>query len=145
MKFSTTSEEEVSINLTPLIDVVFLLLIFFMISTTFQKETKLDLSLPTANSISKPIESITNIVLAIDSVGRYNVATDLKGEQSEFKATAPEDLKKQLHSLFDQHPDGTLVIKADSKTPHESVVFCLDAARKIGLKKVRFAAEAGSS
>lgn len=145
MKFSTTSEEEVSINLTPLIDVVFLLLIFFMVSTTFQKETKLDLSLPTANSSSKPIEGITNIVLAIDSVGRYNVAIELKGQQSELKVTAPQDLAKQLQILFDQHPDGTLVIKADGQTPHESVVFCLDAARKIGLKKVRFAAEAGPS
>ncbi|MEO1866248.1 MAG: biopolymer transporter ExbD, partial [Pseudomonadota bacterium] len=106
---------------------------------------KLDLSLPTANSSSKPIEGITNIVLAIDSVGRYNVAIDSKGQQSELKATAPQDLAKQLQILFDQHPDGTLVIKADGQTPHESVVFCLDAARKIGLKKVRFAAEAGSS
>ena len=59
MKFSVPETEEVSINLTPLIDIVFLLLIFFMVSTTFQRETELEIALPeaSAEASSEPVVS----------------------------------------------------------------------------------------
>ena len=82
MKFSRQRPEEVSVNLTPLIDVVFLLLIFFMVSTTFTKETQLEIDLPGANGNAqeKPVE---HIEIQISAEGVYHLNGEPIADSSE--------------------------------------------------------------
>ena len=73
MKFSRSSQEEVTINLTPLIDIVFLLLIFFMVSTTFSKESQLRIRLPDASPDSEIEQRPSRLVVAITKSGDYSI------------------------------------------------------------------------
>lgn len=132
MNFRRQNSEEVSINLTPLIDVVFLLLIFFMVSTTFTKETHIDLELPTSintqtsdNNLS--LEVIVNASGGFIVNGQALVQSNL------------ETLIKALQIEMNGMNAPALIIVADGKAPHQSVVYALDAAGQLGLEKVRMA------
>jgi biopolymer transport protein ExbD len=141
MKFATPVAEEVSINLTPLIDIVFLLLIFFMISTTFQRETELEIALPEASAKTQALGVVSAAVLEIDSNGLYRLGTRADGKSSEMISMNPARLSETLRGISTKHGTTTLIIKADAKTSHQAVVRALDAAQKAGLKKIKFAAE----
>ena len=141
MKFATPVAEEVSINLTPLIDIVFLLLIFFMISTTFQRETELEIALPEASANTQALGVVSAAVLEIDSNGLYRLGTRADGKSSEMISVNPARLSETLRGISAKHGTTTLIIKADAKTSHQAVVRALDAAQKAGLKKIKFAAE----
>ena len=141
MKFSTPVTEEVSINLTPLIDIVFLLLIFFMVSTTFQRETELEIALPEASAKTKVTEVASAVVLEIDSDGVYRLGIRADGEWSEVISVSADKLSETLDGISTKHETTTLIIKADAKTRHQAVVRALDAAQRAGLKKIKFAAE----
>jgi biopolymer transport protein ExbD len=141
MKFATPVAEEVSINLTPLIDIVFLLLIFFMISTTFQRETELEIALPEASAKTQALGVVSAAVLEIDSNGLYRLGTRADGKSSEMISVNPARLSETLQGISTKHGTTTLIIKADAKTSHQAVVRALDAAQKAGLKKIKFAAE----
>lgn len=141
MKFATPVAEEVSINLTPLIDIVFLLLIFFMISTTFQRETELEIALPEASAKAQALGVVSAAVLEIDSNGLYRLGTRADGKSSEMISVNPARLSETLRGISTKHGTTTLIIKADAKTSHQAVVRALDAAQKAGLKKIKFAAE----
>ncbi|MDP6551852.1 MAG: biopolymer transporter ExbD [Arenicellales bacterium] len=145
MKFATPVTEEVSINLTPLIDIVFLLLIFFMVSTTFQRETELEIALPEASAQSQSRESVSAVVLEINSQGLYRLGTQSADGISEFISVEFENLGEILEGISGKYATTTLVIKADAKTSHQAVVRALDAAQRAGLKKIKFAAEMTSS
>lgn len=141
MKFATPVTEEVSINLTPLIDIVFLLLIFFMVSTTFQRETELEIALPEASAKAKAAEVVSAVVLEIDSDGVYRLGIRADGEWSEVISVSADKLSETLDGISTKHETTTLIIKADAKTRHQAVVRALDAAQRAGLKKIKFAAE----
>lgn len=141
MKFATPVAEEVSINLTPLIDIVFLLLIFFMISTTFQRETELEIALPEASAKTQALGVVSAAVLEIDSNGLYRLGSRADGKSSELISVNPARLSETLRGISTKHGTTTLIIKADAKTSHQAVVRALDAAQKAGLKKIKFAAE----
>ena len=141
MKFATPVAEEVSINLTPLIDIVFLLLIFFMVSTTFQRETELEIALPEASAKTKGAEVVSALVLEIDSDGVYRLGVWAAGKSSEVISVSADRLPKTLEGISTKHETTTLIIKADAKTSHQAVVRALDAAQRAGLKKIKFAAE----
>ena len=141
MKFATPVTEEVSINLTPLIDIVFLLLIFFMVSTTFQRETELEIALPEASAKTKVTEVASAVVLEIDSDGVYRLGIRADGEWSEVISVSADKLSETLDGISTKHETTTLIIKADAKTRHQAVVRALDAAQRAGLKKIKFAAE----
>ena len=145
MKFSTPETEEVSINLTPLIDIVFLLLIFFMVSTTFQRETELEIALPEASAETSSEPAVSALILEIDATGAYRLSTKQSGKSSDFASVNIEQLSEMLKGLSAKNDTATLVIKADAKTPHQAVVQALDAARKANLTRVKFAAEVASS
>ena len=145
MKFATPEAEEVSINLTPLIDIVFLLLIFFMVSTTFQRETELEIALPEASATARPQQAVSAVVLEIDSGGVYRLGTQSDGGSSEFITVSPDRLSETLGGISGKHETTTLIIKADGKTSHQAVVRALDAARRAGLKRIKFAAEMAPS
>ncbi|WP_448216660.1 ExbD/TolR family protein [Endozoicomonas sp. 2B-B] len=126
MKFRRQSREEVSLNLTPLIDVVFLLLIFFMVSTTFTKETQLAIDLPEASGEQSASVEKTQVEITISREGHYAV----NGQS--LVNSGLETLKNALAKVSEGDSNLPLTITADAKTPYQSVVTAMDAAGQLG-------------
>ena len=137
MKFSTAKEENDEINLTPLIDVVFLLLIFFMLTTTFKQEAALSIDLPEANALEQQDMPIS-IVVFIDKEGRYALNGNVLQHYS------PIDLRQSLQQLRSEKGDLKLLIRADGESTHQSVIWLLDAAAAVGLLQISIAADSKS-
>ena len=122
----TRSEDEPAVNLTPLIDVVFILLIFFMVSTTFQRESEIKIELPEASS--EPVEEKEeSLEIVIDSQGHYFI------DEQQVVNTELETLKKAIRKFLGEQTDLPVVIRADRNTPYESVVRAMDATSQLGL------------
>ena len=131
MRLRKSRPETVDINLTPLIDVVFLLLIFFMVSTTFDREAELSIELPTSSAAAAP-GTQDGIEIAIDAQGRFFVnGTVLVNSQS-------ETLKRAMADAQNGADAPPVIINADAQTPHQAVVQVMDVARQLGLVKLRF-------
>lgn len=132
MKFKRDTREELDLNLTPLIDVVFLLLIFFMVSTTFQKESEISLQLPKATDTetSTPDERIE---IVINAAGRYFV------NDQELVKSDVASLQNALYKVSGGQRDIPLTIRADAQVPHQSVVTAMDAAGQLGMLKLTIA------
>ncbi|MEJ2444029.1 MAG: biopolymer transporter ExbD [Exilibacterium sp.] len=125
MKFRRQKSDENGINLTPMIDVVFLLLIFFMVSTTFTKETHLQVDLPEATG-DRPQEEQKQIEILINADGSYAInGKSLVNKQI-------DTLKAALKETSGGETKMPLVITADAKTPHQAVVTAMDAAGQLG-------------
>jgi len=122
-------KEEIDLNLTPLIDVVFLLLIFFMVSTTFEKTSKLKIDLPEASNKATQQEN-KKIVIGIDVKGRYYI------NERQLVNTQLKTLKLALLKISGDNKDIPIVLRADAKTPHQSVVTAMDAASQVGLTRL---------
>ncbi|WP_028293487.1 ExbD/TolR family protein [Oceanobacter kriegii] len=126
MNFKRQRREEVTVNLTPLIDIVFLLLIFFMVSTTFKEESHLNIDLPEASAepSNAPAEAIEIVVSA---EGTYQVnAQSLVNQQL-------DTLRRAIHKTLNGRESAPVVITADTKAPHGAVVKAMDAAGQLGL------------
>ena len=125
MKFRRQSDTEVSVNLTPLIDVVFLLLIFFMVSTTFTKETHLSIDLP--ESSGELLEQQPQqIELVINEDGEFAI----NGQT--LVNSRIETIKRALAKVSEGDHGLPLIITADANTPYQSVVTAMDAAGQMG-------------
>ncbi|TVS12305.1 MAG: biopolymer transporter ExbD [Wenzhouxiangella sp.] len=133
MRLQDQEHEEPEINLTSLIDVVFLLLIFFMVSTTFDRQSLLRLDLPeAATAESEIVPDLIEIVITADGelfVGDHLVIDALR---SAVRAALAERLADQ--------PDAAVVIRADAEAPHRLVVLALDSAAAEGVRRVGIAA-----
>lgn len=128
----TKRDKDLDINITPLIDVVFLLLIFFMVSTTFQRESEITIELP--ESTGDVAESEKKVIeISIDNQGRYFV------NQRRLKNSDVKTLKKAITLTRGDIKEPKLIISADKMTPHQSVVRAMDAARQLGLVHLTFA------
>lgn len=125
-------EETVEVNLTPLIDVVFLLLIFFMVTTTFDRHAKLKVSLPESSAKTTQQQS-DPLVLSIDAKGNYFINDRQVVNQS------LDTLKQALQKVIGEDYDIALVLRADANTPHQAVVRAMDAASQLGLTKLSIA------
>jgi len=121
--------EEIDLNITPLIDVVFLLLIFFMVSTTFEKTSKLKIDLPEA-SAQATSQADKKIVVGIDAKGRYYI------NERQLVNTQLKTLKMALLKIAGDNKTIPIVLRADAKTPHQSVVTAMDAASQVGLTRM---------
>ena len=132
MNFRALGSEEVDINLTPLIDVVFLLLIFFMVSTTFIRESEIELTLPEASADVREHRPET-IDIAVDASGR--VFIDGKALINTKLATISQALR-EIRSGKEEAP--IVVINADAQASHQAVITVMDAARQAGLTKITF-------
>jgi len=120
------------INLTPLIDVVFILLIFFMVSTTFQKESQIRIELPEASG--EPAEERKDLLeIVIDAEGHYFI------DQQQVVNTELDTLKRAIRKYLGEQTDVPVVIRADRLTPYESVVRAMDATAQLGLVKMSLA------
>ncbi len=127
---SRRRRREPSINLAPLVDIVFLLVIFFMVSSTFiTPETGLPIDLPQATSGEARPEGAPTVVVRADG-------------QAFWKGEAVDDaaLLASLRAELAQDPVGTVILRADRKTPHGRVVQVMDVIRRAGAKRVAVAA-----
>lgn len=122
------------INLAPLIDVVFLLLIFFMVSTTFKDDARLEIALPEAQGEAAPAEEPSLITITIDRQGGFWV------DDREVVDQELTTLRRALSGVVGERRDLPVLIKADAQTPHQAVMTAMDAASQLGLSRVLFAA-----
>ena len=130
----SNSEKRVELNITPLIDVVFLLLIFFMVSTTFNRESELQINLPRASpgSVDLPDE-LVEIVIARD--GSYVIGGKALRDRH------PMTVQQALADAVGDDDERTVVLRADAETPHQAVITAMDAARKLDISGLTFATQ----
>ncbi len=125
MKFARRPRLDLDVNLTPLIDVVFLLLIFFMVSTTFIKDSHLSINLPEAAGNINPVAK-QHIEVTISKSGQYAV-NDVPLVNSTLRT-----LKSALEKVSEGDSSLPMTITADAATPHQAVVTAMDAAGQLG-------------
>jgi biopolymer transport protein ExbD len=127
-------KEELEINLIPLIDVLLVILIFLMITTTYSKFAELQINLPTADAekqLERPNE--VNVMVSLD--GRYVV------NRSPYVFKSVDDLAQIMKAAAGDQKDPVVVISADAKATHQSVIYVMEAARIAGLAHISFATE----
>jgi biopolymer transport protein ExbD len=128
MKFGSKRGESPDINLTPLIDVVFLLLIFFMVSTTFDKQAEIQIDLPEATG--KPTQTEEFVIeISIDSLGRYFV------NNRRLRDNKLATLKWAIQETQGDRKNPHVIISSDKETSYQSVMTAMDAVRQLGLNK----------
>lgn len=132
--------EDLEINLIPFIDVLLVIVIFLMVTTTYSKFTALQVTLPTADA-QKALEQPFEINIAIDANGRYAInnkriaARDAQGLSEELQAAVRSSGSKA---------DPVIIINADALATHQTVVNVMEAARMAGYPKLTFAAQSSS-
>jgi biopolymer transport protein ExbD len=138
LNLKTSRSDSPEVNLTPLIDVVFILLIFFMVSTTFQRESEIKVELPEADA--EPVEEREEVLeIVIDIEGRYFI------DEQQVVNVELETLKKAIRKFMADRVDMPVVIRADRRTPYESVVRAMDATAQLGLLQMSLATNQSES
>lgn len=132
MNFRTGQRDELELNITPLIDIVFLLLIFFMVSTTFQTESQLRVQLPEASDDQAP-DPRDPLELVVSAEGQYAVGG------RELSDNQIETLIRALRDIAGDDRERPLVIRADARAPHQAVVRAMDASSRVGLRNLSIA------
>ena len=132
MNLQPSTPDEPEVNLTPLIDVVFLLLIFFMVSTTFEHQSRIQIELPEATAeATRPEDESLEII--IDAQGRFFI-----GEEQVVN-TELKTLKGAIGKAVGEREAIPVIIRADAKTPHQAVITALDATSQLGLTRISLA------
>jgi biopolymer transport protein ExbD len=133
--------DDPEINLTPLIDTVLMLLIFFMVSTTFKDDVRMEVKLPEAKGEKAKAEALQLLEVIVDREGRFYI------NQEQVVDREPATLKRALSGALAArdggeaaHKDLPLLIKADANTPHQAVITVMDVASQLGLVRIAFAA-----
>ncbi len=135
MKFRSRRLEEPEINLIPFIDVLLVVLIFLMLSTTYSRYSELQINLPTADA-ERLKERPGEILVTVSAEGRYAVNRNpLDGRSIELLSAALQQAAGAAAST------AVVVVSADALTPHQSVINVLDAARRAGLPRLTFATQ----
>ncbi len=135
MNFRPRPKEEPEINLIPFIDVLLVILIFLMLSTTYSKFTELQVTLPVADA-EQLRERPREIIVAVSPEGRYAVNQDtLEGRGVDGLARALSDAARA------QTAESVVVISADASAPHQAVITVMEAARRAGLAQITFATQ----
>jgi biopolymer transport protein ExbD len=132
MNLQPGGEDEPEVNLTPLIDVVFLLLIFFMVSTTFEHQSRIQIELPEATATPEELEE-ESLEIVIDAQGRYFI-----GEEQVVN-TELKTLKSAISKAVGDRGTVPVTIRADASTPHQAVITALDATSQLGLTQISLA------
>ena len=134
MKLNLRPRTQPEVNLTSLIDVVFLLLIFFMVSTTFVRESELEIRLPDSTSEVMSTDS-ESLEIAIDADGRFAV------NGSVLDSSERGVLREALIEYATQDPSQLVLLRADEFTPHRYVVRAMDVLAQIGMTRMSIATE----
>ncbi|MDR0577273.1 MAG: biopolymer transporter ExbD [Candidatus Accumulibacter sp.] len=126
--------DEPEINLIPLIDVLLVIIIFLMLTTTYAKFSGLEINLPTADA-SKPMEQPNEIDVAVSATGQVMIG------KSPLAATDVRSISEALRRAAGDRPDPLIVINADAKATHQSVVDIMQAAQAAGYPHISFATQ----
>lgn len=137
MKFRQRRNEDPEINLIPFIDVLLVILIFLMLSTTYSKFTELQITLPVADA-DKLKDRPREIIVAVAADGRYVV------NSQPVEGRAVELLTAAMTQASDGRSDSVVIVSADAAAAHQSVINVMDAARRAGLSHLTFAAQANA-
>ena len=138
MNFRPRHRDEPEINLIPFIDVLLVVLIFLMLSTTYSKFTELQLKLPVADADAQR-DYPKEVIVGVAADGRYTVnRVPVTGRSAEVMAQALADAAKA-------GKDSTIIISADGAAPHQAVITVLEGARRAGLNQITFAAQSSST
>jgi len=138
MNFRPRSRDEPEINLIPFIDVLLVVLIFLLLSTTYSKFTELQIKLPVANAEvarDRPRE----VIVAISREGSYAINKNVVRDRSLVSLTAA------LSAASPGDQDSVLIISADAAASHQSVILAMEAARRAGLSHITFATQSTAS
>ncbi len=139
MKFQRKKREKVDISLVSMIDVLFVLLLFFMVSTTFNRPAQVKINLPGADGEApETAPKMVNLTISADGIyyleGEDKLPHELVNQQA-------ETLKQELAKLARQSTEIPFVINADAKTPHQFVIRALDVAGQVGFTHISFSAQ----
>ncbi|MGZ8159914.1 MAG: ExbD/TolR family protein [Methylobacter sp.] len=137
MKFQRKKRENVDITLISMIDVLFVLLLFFMVSTTFNQHTEVNIKLPEAEGTAAE-EHPKTVSLVIDADGIYSLIGD-DGQPHQLVDQNRAGLKQELSKLAENLKDVPFIINADDKTPNKAVMTALDIAGQVGFSHITFA------
>jgi biopolymer transport protein ExbD len=135
MRFTRHARDEPEINLIPFIDVLLVILIFLMLTTTYSRFTELQITLPTAEA-EKLQDRPAEVVVSVSADGRYAVNRKAVDGRSVELLTA--ELAAASHGK-----DTMIIVSADATAAHQSVINVLDAARRAGLPRLTFATQTG--
>ena len=127
---SAGDEEESEINLTPMLDVVFIMLIFFIVTASFVKEAGIDVNRPDAPTAVK--KENANILVAISEANEIWI---------DRRRVDPRAVRANIERLHAENPEGAVIIQADKKAYTETLVLVMDASRQAGVYNVSLAAE----
>ncbi|MEK7792177.1 MAG: biopolymer transporter ExbD [Pseudomonadota bacterium] len=129
--------EEPEINLVPMIDVLLVILIFLVVTTTYSKFAELEINLPQASAeeVNKNIEKPNGIDITVNAVGDYTI------NLVPVKFSSIEGLRDALRSAVKDQSDPLIIINADAKATHQSVITVMEAARLAGYNKITFTTE----
>lgn len=134
MRFRRRRAEEPEINLIPFIDVLLVVLIFLMLSTTYSKYSELQITLPTADA-DRIRERPAEIVVAVSAEGRYLI------DRKPVEGRSVDILTLELQAAAAGKAEPVVVVSADALAAHQAVINVLDAARRAGLGRLTFAAQ----
>ena len=134
MKFSRRRPDEPEINLIPFIDVLLVVLIFLMLSTTYSRFTELQIQLPAANA-ERLKDRPQEIVVSVAGDGRYAI------DRTPVQGRSVEVLTAALAAAAEGRSEPVVIISADAMAAHQTVINVLDAARRAGLNRLTFAAQ----
>ncbi len=138
MNFRPRPKEAPEINLIPFIDVLLVILIFLMLSTTYSKFTELQLTLPVADA-EQQRDHPREVIVAVAADGRYAVnKTAVEGKGVDAIALA-------LQAAAAAGRDSVVIISADANAPHQAVISVMEAARRVGLSQITFATQSSAS
>ena len=137
MNFRPRPKDEPEINLIPFIDVLLVVLIFLMLSTTYSKFTELQLKLPVADADAQR-DYPKEVIVAVSSDGRYSIrGTPVQGRSVDAVAQA-------LTQAAQAGKDSVVIISADAAATHQSVITVMEAARRSGLDHITFATQSSA-
>jgi biopolymer transport protein ExbD len=137
MSFRKARPEEPEINLIPFIDVLLVVLIFLMLSTTYSKFTELQITLPVADA-EKLRERQREVIVAVSADGRYSV------NRKPVEGRSVEALTAELTAAATGTTDAVVIVSADATAAHQSVINVMDAARRANLPRLTFATQTSS-
>lgn len=136
MRFSRRRADEPEINVIPFIDVLLVVLIFLMLSTTFSRFTELQVTLPSADA-EQLRDHPTEVIVMISNQGQYAVNSE------RLESGSVEALTQALQRAAQGRQNVMVIISADAAATHQSVINAMDAARRAGLVQLTFAAQTG--
>jgi biopolymer transport protein ExbD len=137
MNFHRRRSEEPDINLIPFIDVLLVVLIFLMLTTTYSKFTELKITLPTASAQQLKTQP-REILVAVSADGRYSINRQL------IEGASVEVLAQALNEAAGDDKSRPVIVSADAMAAHQTVINVMDAARRVGLSQLTFATQTGS-